>query len=99
MSQTGGQAISGEFNSQSDANTLWALATMGRKPAERIMGKLERRAEAISDMKHEILAWAVRSSLPSPVPAPLLMMLHGHPHLIWHLLMLHGHPHFCSQAG
>ena len=57
MRQNGGQAISEEFNSQSDANTLWAFATMGRKPAERIMGQLERQAEAISDLKHEILVW------------------------------------------
>ena len=41
-------AISGEFNSQHVANTLWSFATMGRKPGERMMGLLERRAEAIS---------------------------------------------------
>jgi hypothetical protein len=28
------EAISGEFNSQAVANTLWAYATMGRKPGE-----------------------------------------------------------------
>jgi hypothetical protein len=42
------EAISGEFNSQNVANTLWAFATMGTKPGERMMGQLERRAEAIS---------------------------------------------------
>jgi uncharacterized alpha-E superfamily protein len=42
------EAISGEFNSQNVANTLWAFATMGKKPGERMMGQLERRAEAIS---------------------------------------------------
>jgi hypothetical protein len=42
------EAISGEFNSQDIANTLWALATMGTKPGERMMGQLERRTEAIS---------------------------------------------------
>jgi hypothetical protein len=42
------EAISGEFNSQHVANTLWAYATMGRKPGEGMMGQLERRAEAIS---------------------------------------------------
>ena len=42
------EAISGEFNSQDVANTLWAFATMGMKPGERMMGQLERRAEAIS---------------------------------------------------
>ncbi len=42
------EAISGEFNSQNVANTLWAYATMGTKPGERMMGQLERRAEAIS---------------------------------------------------
>jgi hypothetical protein len=49
------EAISGEFNSQAVANTLWAFATMGRKPGERLMGKLEGRAEAISgefNMQH-----------------------------------------------
>jgi hypothetical protein len=42
------ETISGEFNSQNVANTLWAFATMGTKPGERMMGQLERRAEAIS---------------------------------------------------
>jgi hypothetical protein len=42
------EAISGEFNSQHIANTLWAYATMGVKPGEWMMGELERRAEAIS---------------------------------------------------
>jgi hypothetical protein len=42
------EAISGKFNSQEVANTLWAFATMGRKPGERMMGQLEGRAEAIS---------------------------------------------------
>ena len=42
------EAISGEFNPQGIANTLWAFATMGTKPGERMMGQLERRAEAIS---------------------------------------------------
>jgi hypothetical protein len=42
------EAISGEFNSQDIANTLWAFATTGTKPGERLMGQLERRAEAIS---------------------------------------------------
>ncbi len=42
------ETISGEFNSQDVANTLWAFATMGRKPGEWMMGQLERRAEAIS---------------------------------------------------
>jgi hypothetical protein len=42
------EAISGEFNSQNVANTLWAFATMGTKPGKRMMGQLERRAETIS---------------------------------------------------
>jgi hypothetical protein len=42
------EAISGEFNSQDVANTLWAYATMGRKPGERLMGQLGRRVDAIS---------------------------------------------------
>ena len=40
--------MSGEFNSQDIANTLWAFATMGRKPGDRMMGQLEVRTEAIS---------------------------------------------------
>jgi hypothetical protein len=40
--------MSGEFNSQEVANTLWAFATIGTKPGERLVGQLERRAEAIS---------------------------------------------------
>jgi hypothetical protein len=42
------ETISGEYNSLEVANTLWAFATMGEKPAERMMGQLELRAEAIS---------------------------------------------------
>jgi hypothetical protein len=42
------EAILGEFKSQDVANTLWAFATMGTKPGERLMGQLEGRAEAIS---------------------------------------------------
>ena len=48
--EPGGRAetISGEFNSQGVANTLWAFVMMGTKSGERMMGQLERRAEAIS---------------------------------------------------
>ena len=35
------EAISGEFNSQDVANTLWAFATMGTKLGERMMGQPE----------------------------------------------------------
>jgi hypothetical protein len=42
------EAISGEFDSQHIANTLWPFATMGRKLGEQMMGQLEGRAEAIS---------------------------------------------------
>jgi hypothetical protein len=38
----------GEFNSRDVENTLWAYATMVRKPGERMMGQLEGRVEAIS---------------------------------------------------
>ena len=41
-------AISGEFNSQDIANTMWAFTTMGTKPGERMMGQLERQLEAMS---------------------------------------------------
>ena len=40
------EAISGEFKPQDVANTLWAYATMGRKPGGRMMGILELRAQA-----------------------------------------------------
>jgi hypothetical protein len=40
------EVISGEFNSQEVANTLWAFATIGTRPGERMMGQLEERAEA-----------------------------------------------------
>jgi hypothetical protein len=40
--------MSGEFNSQGVANTLWAFATMGGKPGERMMGQVEGLAEAIA---------------------------------------------------
>jgi hypothetical protein len=33
---------------QDIANTLWAFATMGTKPRQKMMGQLERRAEGIS---------------------------------------------------
>jgi hypothetical protein len=48
MLQRRAEAVSGEFNSQAIANTLWAFATVGRQPGERMMRQLERRAEAIS---------------------------------------------------
>jgi hypothetical protein len=41
------ESISVQFSSQDVANTLWVFATMGSKPGERMMGHLERRAEAI----------------------------------------------------
>ena len=37
-----------DFSSQHIAVTLWALATLGRMPAARVMVLLERRVEAIS---------------------------------------------------
>jgi hypothetical protein len=37
-----------QFNSKNVANTLWALAMMGTKPGERIMGPLEAVTDAIS---------------------------------------------------
>ncbi len=42
------EAMSGEFNSQEVANTLWAFATMGTKPGERMTVQVGRRTEAIS---------------------------------------------------
>jgi hypothetical protein len=43
------ESVAGEFKPQEVSNTLWAYATMGRKPGERLMGLLERRAEVISE--------------------------------------------------
>ena len=40
--------MSGEFNSQHIANTLWAYATLGTRSGEGMMGQLEERTEAIS---------------------------------------------------
>ena len=42
------EVISGKFNSQNIANTLWVFPTMGTKPGDRMMGQLERRSEEIS---------------------------------------------------
>ena len=42
------ETISGEFNAQEEAKTMWVNVTKGRKPGERVMGQLERRAEKIS---------------------------------------------------
>ena len=57
------EAISGEFNSQNVANTLWAYATMGTKPGNLMMEKLERRVEEISgEFKPQEVAslmWAI----------------------------------------
>ena len=40
------EATAGKFSSEEVANTLWAFATMGRDPGERVMELLERRTEA-----------------------------------------------------
>jgi hypothetical protein len=42
------ELMSGKFNWQEVANKMWAFATMGTKPGERMTGQLERRTEAIS---------------------------------------------------
>ena len=42
------ESISGEFNEQDVANTLWAFAAMGKKSGERMLGQLEGWTEAIS---------------------------------------------------
>ena len=42
------EVMAGDFNSQGIANTLWAYATMGRKPGELLMGQLERRSEVMA---------------------------------------------------
>jgi len=42
------EEVAGTFNSQGVANTLWAFATMGRKPGERVMGMLEGRVEEMA---------------------------------------------------
>jgi hypothetical protein len=59
------EVISEEFNPQEVANTLWAFATMGKQPGERMIAQLERRAEAISGefIPQEVgnTLWASRS--------------------------------------
>jgi hypothetical protein len=42
------EALAGTFNTQNVANTMWANATMGRKPGEGLMRALEGRAEALA---------------------------------------------------
>jgi hypothetical protein len=51
------ETISGEFNSQDIANTLWAFLTMGRKPWKRTMGQLEERTETISGVFKSQDSW------------------------------------------
>jgi hypothetical protein len=42
------ETLSGKFNSQTVANTLWVFETMGTKSGDRMMGQLERWVEVIS---------------------------------------------------
>ena len=42
------EANAASFNAQNVANTLWAYATMSRKPGERLMNALEERAQAVA---------------------------------------------------
>jgi hypothetical protein len=42
------EAVAGELSAQEVSNVLWAYATMGRMPGERMMGLLEGRSEAIA---------------------------------------------------
>jgi hypothetical protein len=42
------EVISGEFNSQNVANTMWGFATMRTKSGDRMMGQLELWVEVIS---------------------------------------------------
>ena len=51
------EAISGEFNSQEVANTLWEDATMGMQPGEGLLGKLE---EQMKGLAHEFNSQAGR---------------------------------------
>jgi hypothetical protein len=43
------ETISTKLKPQDVSNTLWAYATMGTKPGDRIMGLLERRVQTISE--------------------------------------------------
>jgi hypothetical protein len=56
------QAISGQFNEQDVANTLWAYATMGRKSGQRLMGLMEGRAEAAYS-KISLYTWVLKRYL------------------------------------
>jgi hypothetical protein len=42
------EALTGTFNAQNVANTLWAYATMGQSPGAGLMGELEGRAETLA---------------------------------------------------
>ena len=42
------ESLAGTFNAQNVANTLWAYATMGRKPGAGVMRELEGRAEVLA---------------------------------------------------
>jgi hypothetical protein len=50
------EAISGEFNSQEVANTLWEYATMGMQPGEGLFGNLDEQMNIIS---HEFISVAL----------------------------------------
>ena len=39
-----------ECTSQAVANTLWAYATMGRRPGEQVLGALEARVEEVANV-------------------------------------------------
>jgi hypothetical protein len=48
----GAQDISTHFGHEDVANTLWALATLGRTPGAQVMALLERRAAELSTAAH-----------------------------------------------
>ena len=64
------EEVARECNSQGVANTLWAYATMGRRPGERVLGALDARVEAVArecnsqDVANTLWAYATMGRRP-----------------------------------
>ena len=102
------EAVSAQFNSQGVANTVWALATMGREPEERMMLALERRAEAVSgEFNAQEIAntiWALATMVRKPDERMMLALErrmeqnmtdfsnHNIANVIWAMSYFHIHP-------
>ena len=73
------EALAGTFNAQGVANTLWAYATMGRKPGAGLMKELEGLAEALAGtfnaqaVANTLWAYATMGREPGCRPTPRRM--------------------------